>query len=180
MTALARLSWLAPATLMVAIAGTGGCSRPPAPLVSVTGRVTFAGESPPDACRVFFAPVFSTAPGGKPMRPATADCAPDGTFSAVSFNVHHGLRPGRYEARVTCWKVPPSASNPLGVSHVPADWTPPVIDVPEGSDGIQLAIALPGSASDRSAPSPRASKAQGPADPSDYHQLLHKEPSPNP
>ena len=151
-----------------------GCSRSPATLVEVTGKVTFADGVPPAPCRVFFAPVLSAASGS--TRPGTADCDSNGNFSALSFNVHRGLQPGRYEARVACWKVPPSASNPVGVSHVPADWTPPVIEVPEGSDGIQLALAIPTIASDRGSPSPRASKAQGPADSSDYYQLLPKEP----
>lgn len=155
-----------------------GCSRPPAMLVEVTGKVTFADGVPPAPCRVFFAPVFAADAGSS--RPGTADCDSEGNFSALSFNVHRGLRPGRYEARVACWKVAPSASNPVGVSHVPADWAPPVIEVPDGSDGIQFAIAIPAIASDRGTPSPRASKAQGPVDPSDYHQLLPKEPLTSP
>lgn len=166
------------ASLVAVAALLMGCSRPPVSLVEVTGRVTFADGLPPAPCRVFFAPVFGAET--RDMRPGTADCDSNRNFSAVTFNVHRGLRPGRYEVRVACWKVPPSAANPFGVSHLPADWTPPVIDVPEGSDGIQLAIAIPARGSDRGSPSPRASKAQGPTDASDYHQLLPKEPLPNP
>ena len=92
--------------------------------VRVTGRVTFDGQSPPAPCVVLFAPLDANAR----VRPGSATCSSNGSFSASSFRAGDGLLPGRYQVRVRCIKDW-GDENTLPTSFVPDGFVFPELDV---------------------------------------------------
>src|SRR3954463_9630264 len=77
-----------------------GCNGQKLPLVPVTGKVTFAGSTPPHEGTVTFTPV--TVAEGLPRRPGSAHFDKQGDFQVTSFKKNDGLIPGTYYANVTC------------------------------------------------------------------------------
>lgn len=102
-----------------------GCSRDLPELVPVSGRVQFAGESPPATGVIHFLPLERS--GNLPRKPGMGSFGMDGRFEVQSFNGVKGLVPGRYRVKIECFSHPPAAS-PGGyekASYVPADYQPP-------------------------------------------------------
>jgi len=92
--------------------------------VRVTGRVTFDGRSPPAPCVVLFAPLDAAAR----VRPGSATCSSNGSFSANSFRAGDGLLPGRYKVSVRCIKDW-GDENTLPTSFVPDGFVFPELTV---------------------------------------------------
>jgi hypothetical protein len=88
--------------------------------VPVRGKVTYNGGPMPTSGVVYFTPVETF--GGHPLRPASADFGIDGNYKVSSFADVEGLFPGKYEAHLHCWKVPPTMDGPRPISHLPAKY----------------------------------------------------------
>lgn len=95
-------AWIVIATTVAATAA-GGCGSKG--LVPVSGRVTFAGESPPGPGCIYFVPRAMTTnlkrDRSGPL-PGSGLLAADGSFRAATFTEGDGLRPGTYEVRLEC------------------------------------------------------------------------------
>ena len=129
MTALRiRTLWL---TIAVAALANGGCG-PNLGLVPVTGRVTFAGKSPPAECSLIFAP----ADAASKLRPGVAICDSSGYFRAGSYKLGDGLLPGRYRPRVRCINFANATETKPPIDHVPEGFELPVFEV--SSQGVEI------------------------------------------
>jgi hypothetical protein len=89
----------------MALAALAGCGHSGPKLVPVSGRITFAGGTWPNAGALYFTPVEAAA--GFPMRPGSADFGTDGNFTVTSFKPGDGLVPGRYHIGIQCWSTAP-------------------------------------------------------------------------
>jgi hypothetical protein len=117
--------------LPIALLMTGGCG-PNLGLVPVTGRVTFAGKSPPAECSLIFAP----ADAASKLRPGVAICDSSGYFRAGSYKLGDGLLPGRYRPRLRCIDFANATETKPPVDHVPEGFELPVFEVP--SQGVEI------------------------------------------
>jgi hypothetical protein len=137
----ARYVPLALCTLLIA-----GCGKQYG-TVPVRGKVTFNGGQLPAAGSIYFTPVETF--GGHPMRPAVADFGRDGSYSVSAFADVEGLFPGKYEAHLHCWDIPPSMYGPPPRSFLPAkygkaDTSGLVLTVEEGDSARQFDIDIQG------------------------------------
>ena len=123
-----RTFWLAIAVVALM---TGGCG-PNLGLVPVTGRVTFAGKSPPAECSLIFAP----ADAASKLRPGVAICDSSGYFRAGSYTLGDGLLPGRYRPRLRCVNFANATETKPPSDHVPEGFELPVFEVP--SQGVEI------------------------------------------
>lgn len=80
-----------------------GCTGSGPDTIPVYGKVSFAGREPPQVCRLFFQPV---EPAGA-TRPTVVEMGSDGTYRASAFRGRDGLRPGKYQIRVTYFDLKP-------------------------------------------------------------------------
>jgi hypothetical protein len=117
--------------LPIALLMTGGCG-PNLGLVPVTGRVTFAGKSPPAECSLIFAP----ADAASKLRPGVAICDSSGYFRAGSYKLGDGLLPGRYRPRLRCIDFANATETKPPVDHVPEGFELAVFEVP--SQGVEI------------------------------------------
>ncbi|QDT75639.1 hypothetical protein [Lacipirellula limnantheis] len=85
-------------------------------LIPVYGTVTLEGKQMPGAGDLTFVPVEVAA--GFPTRPAKAEFAVDGEYSAQSYQPGDGLYPGTYRVLVSCWEVPPTPDGPPAKSFI--------------------------------------------------------------
>ena len=126
---------------MLAIVASGCGRGNRLPLVSVSGKVTFAGGPCPAAGNVTFTPI--EVEPGLPRRPGSATFYTDGAFVVNSFQKGDGLVPGRYSVKITCDSgLPdPRSPDPWGdVSYVAKDYQPPelVVKIRERPDRSEL------------------------------------------
>jgi hypothetical protein len=114
-------------------------------MVPVSGKVTFQGAPPPVAGTISFVPI--SVQEGLPHRPGTAQFSTDGTFRVTSFKPNDGLLPGKYGARIDCWKGNPATSSDPNafekLNYVPKDFAPPPVVVDAKSGGVEVAIDVP-------------------------------------
>jgi hypothetical protein len=113
--------------------------------VPVTGKVTFAGNSPPADGTITFMPV--EAKEGLPRRPGSGRfSSADSSYEVTSFYPGDGLIPGRYEINISCYTKPPTSARPeTFVTHnaVPENWRPAELVVPEDADELELDYDVP-------------------------------------
>lgn len=129
----------APAFCVMLLAGCGKQYG----TVPVRGKVTFNGGPMPTSGVVYFTPTETF--GNHPLRPAAANFGTDGVYSVSSFADAEGLFPGKYEAHLHCWKVPPTMTGPKEVSYLPAKFGKPntsglTVTVEEGSSAKEFNI----------------------------------------
>ena len=121
-----------------------GCSENGLGLVSVRGKVTFAGGPPPKGGSITFNPV--TVEEGMPRRPGTAQFDESGAFAVTSFKKGDGLVPGTYHPRISCWKAPPDSNDPSSfdrLNYVPKNFVPQPIVVERGTGEVEVTIDVP-------------------------------------
>jgi len=124
--------WISP---LVTLAFLSGCG-PNLGLVPVTGRVTFAGKSPPAECSLIFAP----ADAALKLRPGVAICDSTGHFRAGSYKLGDGLLPGRYRPRLRCIDVANATETKPPVDYVPDGFELPVFEVPPQGVAIDFDV----------------------------------------
>jgi hypothetical protein len=115
--------------------------------VPVRGKVTFNGGQLPAAGSVYFTPIETF--GGHPLRPAAADFGRDGSYSVSAFANVEGLYPGKYEAHLHCWDIPPTMDGPPPRSYLPAKYCKAntsglILTVEEGSSAKEFNIDVQG------------------------------------
>jgi hypothetical protein len=124
--------------ILAVVLAAGGCDRP-AGLVSVHGRVTFAGKPPPAAVAIIFLPREMQESGrddGRSSRVGVAAVDADGFFEAGTFRLNDGLRPGTYDVQISCDQAQSSADgHEQAPSHVPRSFVAPVLVVPVDDGG---------------------------------------------
>ena len=119
-----------------------GCGPAYPETVPVSGRITLNGGSWPKAGLLIFAPTEDSVDA--PMRPATAQFAADGTFTAATtYEPDDGLLPGTYQLRVECWEQEPNMEGKPVKSYVPDKYHNAAtsgleVQVPAGSDPLVL------------------------------------------
>lgn len=92
-----------------------GCSGPSAPrTVAVHGKVTYRGQ-PVAQGTVSFQPV--KAAEGYPLRPATGDIAPDGSYQLSTFAAGDGAVPGEYRVVIVSKTSEATLENPHAAEH---------------------------------------------------------------
>ena len=87
-----------------------GCGEGRPATVPVSGKVTFGGGPWPKPGKLYF--TGSEAIEGHPQRPGVAEFDTDGQFTVTTWDEGDGLLPGKYRARVECWKVYPNVVPP--------------------------------------------------------------------
>jgi hypothetical protein len=119
-----------------------GCGGNEFNAVPVAGVVTFAGQSPPAAGTIYFAP--SSVRDGASQRPASANFGTDGRFQVTSLQPGDGLLPGNYRVRIECWKEKPKGTQSAGVSYIAAGYAPPEVVIgPDQTEGVELKFNAP-------------------------------------
>ena len=126
------------------VGATCGCGDKGLVLVPVSGKVTFAGNTPPRDGTITFTPL--KVPEGLPRRPGSAHFNNEGDFQVTSFKENDGLIPGTYYASVTCWMGAPNSSDPSSFERlncVPKDFQAPPVVVNEADDEVAIVIDVP-------------------------------------
>ncbi len=118
-----------------------GCGPKRPETIPVSGRVTFGGAAPPAPGAIYFATLEPAE--GFARRPGSAEFDASGNYEVKSFEGTKGLVPGTYRARVECWKVAPEMGVSPGVSHVPANFSPPELTVSIDAGSIDYDIDVP-------------------------------------
>jgi hypothetical protein len=122
-----------------------GCGKSGLPMVPVSGKITFVGAPPPAAGSIAFNPI--SAQNGLPRRPGTAQFGTDGVFRVTSFKQNDGLLPGKYSARIECWKGNPATSSDPNaferLNFVPKDFQPALVAIEAGSGAVEVNIDVP-------------------------------------
>lgn len=82
-----------------------------------------------------------------PRRPATAEFGTDGIFHVTSFKKNDGLIPGKYGARIECWKANPATSSDPNtfetLNYVPKDFAPSPVEVDAKAEEVDVVIDVP-------------------------------------
>jgi hypothetical protein len=110
-------------TIVIAAALLAGCGSNLPKTIRVSGRVTFDGQSPPAAGKVYFLPIEPAE--GFPSRPAKGDYDQAGYFKATTFEPGDGLMPAKYLISIESWDAPPNMSGNPGKSFVPKKYQSP-------------------------------------------------------
>jgi hypothetical protein len=110
-------------TMAIAAALLAGCGSNLPKTIRVSGRVTFDGQSPPGAGKVYFLPIEPAE--GFPSRPAKGDYDKEGYFQATTFEPGDGLMPAKYLISIESWDAPPNMSGNPGKSFVPKKYQSP-------------------------------------------------------
>ncbi len=105
------------AVVVAALLACAGCRSERPSTVPVSGRVTFDGDAPPTAGRLYFR--IDPPPPGFPPRPTVATFDRWGHFHVATPEGRNGLAPGRYTITVECWETPPKKDGPPSRSYVP-------------------------------------------------------------
>jgi hypothetical protein len=121
----------------------GGCDHGIPGLVSVSGKLTYAGGKWPKTGEI----LFSRDQGAGKVLPAMAKINEDGTFVVMSSN-STGIAPGDYTAVIRCWLEAPNERRHESKSAVPARYSsaqtsPLKLKVPESSPPIRLDWDVP-------------------------------------
>jgi hypothetical protein len=130
-------SWLT----FAAIFGLIGCGGRDVPLVTINGKVTFGGATPPKAGKIIFSPIEGSS-SGLLARAGNADFDASGSFTVSTFSSSDGLIPGKYQATVLCFRETPTLENQRDVSFVPADYNPE-ITVPNDVSSLEVSLDVP-------------------------------------
>jgi hypothetical protein len=140
--ARARLAILA----LLGCLALGGCNRGGIPgLVSVRGKLTYAGGAWPNKGEIIFSQTNKVGTG--PVLPAMAHINDDGTFEVQTSDAM-GMMPGEYAAIIRCWLDAPGEGGRKGKSAIPQRFGSPqtsglTVTVPENSGPITLTWDIP-------------------------------------
>jgi hypothetical protein len=126
---------------LLAVAATIGCGGRDVPLVSIDGKITFDGAPPPKPGKIIFSPSDS-ANSGLLARPGNADFDAAGSFTVTTFSAADGLIPGKYHARVLCFRETPTLENQQTVSLVPANYSAE-ITIPADVGSFEVRLDVP-------------------------------------
>jgi hypothetical protein len=118
-----------------------GCHKNTSLTKQVRGQITFQGSQPPAEGKITFAPIEAMA--SYPRRPASGDFDKTGAFSLTTFTKGDGIIPGRYRAKINCWREPPSLETQLSANYVPADFKFEATVDENAKEPIELRIDVP-------------------------------------
>jgi hypothetical protein len=127
--------------LAVVMLGVAGCGGRDVPIVAIEGQLTFGGAPPPAGGKIMFSPA-ETNGSGIPARPGYAKFDTDGVFTVTTYQPGDGLIPGKYYAKILCFRETPTLSNQDEVSYVPKDFVPEVT-VPSDVSSLELKLDAP-------------------------------------
>jgi hypothetical protein len=125
----------------ITVALTAGCGTDNTPTVVVEGTITFAGQPPPAAGKITFAPLEMA--GGAKSRPGTGEFDTDGKFTVTTFEKGDGLIPGRYRANINCWREKPTLETRLSANYVPATFHPEIVIDAGADEPFPVTIDVP-------------------------------------
>ncbi len=128
--------------LPLALLLTAGCGGDLPEMIPAEGMVTFNGGPPPAPGSVALQPIEPVP--GYSYRPASGRFNETGRFVITSWEPGDGVGPGKYRVQLECWKSPPNeATGSAGVSHIPAGFNLPDLEVPPNSPKLQLKFEVP-------------------------------------
>jgi hypothetical protein len=116
-----------------------GCSERGPHTIPVYGTVSFVGREAPKAVRLIFRPIKTEGL----TRPAIAECASNGSYSAKAFSSSRGLIPGTYKIDVTYYDLTPGKDPKIGSSWAESNYNAGELAVEANSGGIQHDIEIP-------------------------------------